>query len=806
MKKQSFTLLLIMMLCLTAQSQEQLQKVKIASGGHIVHFLPLDLAVTLGYFKDEGLEPDITYLDGGTATAQALISKQVDFSTNGIEHAFKAAAQGKDTLRMVVLLNQTPGMVLVVDSKYKDKVKNIADLKEMRLGVTSLGSASHMVLAYLLSKNGINLDEVTIIKTGTSTFPPGLKNGSIDGGIAVEPFASIMVEQGDAYVLQRLITVEDSNKAFGGPYSLTGILTRQDVIDGYPELVQKVVNAHVRVLKWMQTHTEQEIAAVLSSETIGSDRNQYIKTLRILREFYSPDGKLNYEGAKNVFDAMKLSGLLSPDFNSSVENYLNINFVQEYSHEKERGKSTDKGPMNLTLSNKGRNITVAVIVLVLIAATYIFIKECFKTATRPLTNRIGEVLKHFFLYIISPGLTLIKRCGPNQPKPKPWLWLGATFLFFLLIHLYIALIKFYFSDSHTIFTFMESQWEFLLLSMSVSFVISIWIIPFCWSRSDYIIECLTMQISGERKRRLNRDNELGIQIATLRKNIADLKISSFTNVPSSVERHTGLEYFSSAVVNAIDINTYQLHLAINTPILHSFYMPSDVHDKLKHYSRTSDTGHWASHFCAQLVNKVDSITNKTTFEAHILYLDPDWQRVNIRWFPFFDRDDFNLYKNAIGDFKQDVSSVCRKPVIFEETDMIPLWIGVIRSKSEGTNSDRLVLGLTGPEDLAKGEREVNGKAVDSMDKNKRKEFANDIANKVVVLMSEDGKIVNFFDEVFKRLTLRDYHIVHMLRSLLREGEHQGLDVMFRAGYQSHKHGDLKPDKIKDVLYSRKMDS
>ncbi len=191
---QLFILLLVVLLCATVQAQEKLQKVKIASGGHVVHFLPLDLAVALGYFKDEGLEPKITYLRGGTATAQALISKQVDFSTNGIDHCYKAAAKGKDDLRMVVLLNQTPGMVLVVGSKHKNAVETIADLEGKRLGVTSKGSATNMVLAFLLSKNGVNPDDVTVLKVGTSTFPPALKNDDIDGRIAIEPVSSRMVD------------------------------------------------------------------------------------------------------------------------------------------------------------------------------------------------------------------------------------------------------------------------------------------------------------------------------------------------------------------------------------------------------------------------------------------------------------------------------------------------------------------------------------------------------------------------------------------------------------------------------------
>jgi sulfonate transport system substrate-binding protein len=321
-------LVLVLLLCATTQAQEKLQKVKIASGGYVIHFLPLDLAVALGYFTDEGLDPEVIYLKGGTATAQALLTKQVDFSTNSIDHAFKAAVQGRDDLRMVVLLNQTPGMVLVVDSKHKEKVNTIADLDGMNLGVTSQGSATHMVLAFLLSKNNVDLKNVSVIKAGTSTFPPALKNGNIDGGIAIEPFASMMVEQGDAFVLQRMITLEDSEKAFGGPYSLTGLLTRQDVIDAQPQLVQKVVNAQVRALKWIHNHSEEEVADALPSEVVGSDKQRYIKTLKLLKDFLSPDGMISTQGAENVLTAMNASGILDETAPPKASDFIDLIYVQ----------------------------------------------------------------------------------------------------------------------------------------------------------------------------------------------------------------------------------------------------------------------------------------------------------------------------------------------------------------------------------------------------------------------------------------------------------------------------------------------
>nr|VFJ87485.1 MAG: NitT/TauT family transport system substrate-binding protein [Candidatus Kentron sp. LFY] len=289
------------------------QPVKIASGGHVVHFLPLDIAIAHGFFQEQGLRPEVTYLRAGTPTAQALLAGQVDFSTNGIEHAFKAAVQGKDNLRMVVLMNRLPGMVLVVDARYRGKVEDVSDLKGLTLGVTSKGAGTHMVLDYLLGKNGVSPHEVTVIKAGTSTFPPALQNRQIDGGMALEPFASMLVENGDAFVLADLNTLANTERVFGGPYNLAGIVTRQAVIDADPALVGKVVAAIRKALRWIATHSPRAIADALPTIVVGTDKERYIETLKKLAEFYSADGRILPIGVDSVFRSMQFSGALPKD-------------------------------------------------------------------------------------------------------------------------------------------------------------------------------------------------------------------------------------------------------------------------------------------------------------------------------------------------------------------------------------------------------------------------------------------------------------------------------------------------------------
>lgn len=361
-----FILFLLLISSNVSCQQPKLKKVKIASGGHIVHFLPLDIAVARGFFTDEGLDPEITQLNGGTATAQALLAEQVDFSLNSIDHAFKAAVQGKDNLRMIVLLNQSPGMVLVVDSRLREKVKNISDLKGMTLGVTSKGSATHMVLASLLSKSGVNPDNVNIINAGSATFPPALENGQIAGGIALEPFASFLVEQGKAFILADLNTLKDTERFFGGPYNQAGVMTRQDMIERRPDLVQKIVNIHVRALKWIQTHTPQEIADVLPIEVVGTDKVRYVKTLEKLREFYSPDGEINPRGVDNVLVSMQASGSLVDKLKNPPSDFYTNTFISESS--KNRIPSQSISPPSGTSTVTDNWITLRELLLILLGS------------------------------------------------------------------------------------------------------------------------------------------------------------------------------------------------------------------------------------------------------------------------------------------------------------------------------------------------------------------------------------------------------------------------------------------------------
>ena len=140
-------------------------------------------------------------------------------------------------------------MGLVVANKYKGEIKSIADLKGRPVGVTSPGSQTHMVLGYLLAKNGVKADEVKIIGAGGNTMPLAIEKDSVHAGMMVDPFFTVFLKQGKGYALVDMFTTKGTLEAMGGEVQGTTLLTRPDVIAKRPATVQKMVNALVKANK-----------------------------------------------------------------------------------------------------------------------------------------------------------------------------------------------------------------------------------------------------------------------------------------------------------------------------------------------------------------------------------------------------------------------------------------------------------------------------------------------------------------------------------------------------------------------------
>jgi NitT/TauT family transport system substrate-binding protein len=320
---------LILSLCISLpNSAFSAEKVKIGIGGvGAMIYLQYDVARSLKFFEEQGLDPEFIFLQGGTPAASALIGGSIDFSGNAIDHALKAKMKGKD-LVMITEFTRLPGMTLLVNSNYKDRIKTPADLRGYTFGVSAPGSSTHMVLVYLLKKYGIDPKDVKVFGAGISTFPPALLNDKIQAGFAADPYTTQLVESGKAYALLDLRKLKDTADLFGGEYTCTGALTRADVIKEKPEVTQKVVNALVKATRWVDTHTPEEIASILPPELV-KDKKEYTDSLKHSKEMFSPFGHVSKPAFENVIKAYKTFGAIKPEMNFDWTSTYDMRFVKK---------------------------------------------------------------------------------------------------------------------------------------------------------------------------------------------------------------------------------------------------------------------------------------------------------------------------------------------------------------------------------------------------------------------------------------------------------------------------------------------
>jgi NitT/TauT family transport system substrate-binding protein len=303
-------------------------KTTMAVGGKsAIVYLPPVIAEYAGYFKDQHLDIEVSDMNGGADAAQALIGGSVDFASMAVDHAIKAKAQGTD---LVVLAAYTrySGVSLVVNSKYKDQVKSIKDLKGMKIGVSSLGSGTHLALTALLVKNGMKPTDVEVIAVGTNTMPAAMENGTVAAAMHVDPFVTQLVTTGKGYILFDLATEKDTLSLYGSEYPFTALVTRKDVIEKNPELVQRMVNATAKASKFLAENDAATIAKVLPAE-FNATGDLYLKSLEHSKPSLSPTGMLTKEGVQTVIKALTDSGSIKAGVTVDPNAIFDMSFLKK---------------------------------------------------------------------------------------------------------------------------------------------------------------------------------------------------------------------------------------------------------------------------------------------------------------------------------------------------------------------------------------------------------------------------------------------------------------------------------------------
>lgn len=276
-------------------------RVSIMVGGlEKIIYMPYMLAEKLGYYKDAGITVTLVEESAGQDAELALLAGQVDGAGGFYDHTLDLQTKGKK-VEDVVTMADVPGEQLMVSNRLKDKVKTLADLKGLTIGVTGLGSSTNMLASYNVVKGGNKESDYKPLPVGAGqTLIAAIQNNRIDAAVTSEPTASLLKDKNLAYTFVDMNSKDGTEKALGGRYASTSLYMTTDFVKKNPEIVQKLANAYVRTLKWMSTHTPEQIAAMMPEEYYAGDKALYIQALKGQLPMFTTDGKMPAGVPENV--------------------------------------------------------------------------------------------------------------------------------------------------------------------------------------------------------------------------------------------------------------------------------------------------------------------------------------------------------------------------------------------------------------------------------------------------------------------------------------------------------------------------
>jgi len=280
-------------------------------GGACLCYLPTMLAKQLGEYEKAGINVEVVDFKGGSESLKAVIGGSADVVSGYFDHCVNLAAKGQH-LQSFVVYDRYPGLALVVSPKHTGEIKSVKDLANKKVGVSAPGSSTDFFLKYLLGQNGVDPNSVGVVGVGLgATAVAAMEQGQIDAAVMLDPSVTVLKGRNKGLtILSDTRTQKDTLAVFGGEYPGGALYTKADWIASHEKEVQGMTNAILATLKWIHSHTPEEIADKMPPEYVGKDRAGYVEALKNTIPMYSETGRMDPKGAAAVLAVFSKS---SPD-------------------------------------------------------------------------------------------------------------------------------------------------------------------------------------------------------------------------------------------------------------------------------------------------------------------------------------------------------------------------------------------------------------------------------------------------------------------------------------------------------------
>ena len=292
--------------------------VKVNEVTRSVFYSPQYVAIALGYFKDKGINIELTTGQGADKVMTAVLSGQSDIGFAGPEASIYVYNEGKaDYTQVFAQLTKRDGSFLV--ARNKPAQFDWSQLKGTTVIPGRKGGVPYMTFEYVLKQKGIdtskdvNLDDSISFDLMAGAFA----GGNADYVTLFEPTASMTELQGAGYIVA-------SVGAEAGEIPYTAYFAKKSYIQRNEELIQNFTDAIYKGQKWTKEHTAAEIAELIKEFFPDTDVKMLESSIQRYKNIdaWNETPVLTEEAFNKLQDVIQEAGELEEraDYKSVVNN------------------------------------------------------------------------------------------------------------------------------------------------------------------------------------------------------------------------------------------------------------------------------------------------------------------------------------------------------------------------------------------------------------------------------------------------------------------------------------------------------
>ncbi len=222
-----------------------------------VFYAPQYVAINNGYFREYGIDIDLTTGQGADAVMTSVLSGESEIGFAGPEASIYVYNEGKeDYTQVFAQLTKRDGSFLVSKEQIEDF--DWTDLKGSTVIPGRKGGVPYMTLEYVIKQHGLvpGTDLILDDSIKFDLMASAFTSGDADFVTLFEPTASNVEQIGKGYVVASV--GEESGEI---PY--TAYFAKKSYIEENEQLIQNFTNAIYKGQKFVEEHSAQEIAEII---------------------------------------------------------------------------------------------------------------------------------------------------------------------------------------------------------------------------------------------------------------------------------------------------------------------------------------------------------------------------------------------------------------------------------------------------------------------------------------------------------------------------------------------------------------